>query len=541
MRNSKACVYFATFVAFLLLAQYSNAAKTDSLQIETFVLLNQNNLLVYHDLKSGQLEKDFKAESFLAKLPGKDTLWLKVKTQNNSSYKEWILTLDPSILYATVYVGDNISKSTGTYVPMSERDIKTGQNNIQLTLPIHRPDSFYIKMISKVGFNSVPQYQLTPFNTWQKNHLLSKADFNLELGMFLGVSIFICIALVFFYIRTKDRSYLYYAFYLLFASLYTMGSFGYIWFVIGEIPRTFWVIESLILIGCYISFFKFIQHYFSLKSQYPFWNNIFNGIYGFLVLMLLSRLFLPEVDSIRSIILTSVLLVTIVFFIYLIVKKNPLVMYVFGGTMAFVVSFLLAIVFHNFNINFFLDFNDLAMIGIATQILLFSLGLANRMQLVLKKSQEAQGAFILQLEENQKNQQEINDQLEKKVKLRTKEISKQKEEIQEKAKELEKVNEEVRLMNENLEREVFRRTEHIKLQNKKLIDYAFRNAHHIRGPLARILGLMYLIKKDRNNSELQKFYIERLEVSAKELDTSIKKSSKLLEEEDTFSVGRNQI
>ena len=79
-----------------------------------------------------------------------------------------------------------------------------------------------------------------------------------------------------------------------------------------------------------------------------------------------------------------------------------------------------------------------------------------------------------------------------------KNVEKLNEEINEKNEALKTMNEEIQKINNNLEQSVKNRTERILDQNEKLIKYAFINSHEIRGPLARVLGLLYLINLENN-------------------------------------------
>lgn len=56
--------------------------------------------------------------------------------------------------------------------------------------------------------------------------------------------------------------------------------------------------------------------------------------------------------------------------------------------------------------------------------------------------------------------------------------------------------EEIAVINENLEALVRKRTEELEKKNKALEEYAFINAHKLRGPVASILGLIHLLKKE---------------------------------------------
>jgi signal transduction histidine kinase len=97
-------------------------------------------------------------------------------------------------------------------------------------------------------------------------------------------------------------------------------------------------------------------------------------------------------------------------------------------------------------------------------------------------------------------------------------------------------NEVIASYNRSLEILVEERTKDIQSLNQKLIEYAFFNSHKVRGPLARILGLVYLIRLTTTNNKNESIHfvddqIDMLEKSATELDDVIKAITVLLDEE----------
>ncbi len=93
-----------------------------------------------------------------------------------------------------------------------------------------------------------------------------------------------------------------------------------------------------------------------------------------------------------------------------------------------------------------------------------------------------------------------------------------------------KKNEEIQNINNKLEILVEIRTQEILSKNQQLMEFAYFNAHNIRGPLARMMGLIYVLKKSNVSiSELPE-YIENLDESSKDLDLMIKKINTILEE-----------
>jgi tetratricopeptide (TPR) repeat protein len=112
-------------------------------------------------------------------------------------------------------------------------------------------------------------------------------------------------------------------------------------------------------------------------------------------------------------------------------------------------------------------------------------------------------------------------------------VEKLNEEINEKNEALKSMNEEIQQINNNLEQTVKNRSEKILDQNEKLIKYAFINSHEIRGPLARVLGLLYLISIE-NNQLKEDVSFKMLHEATSELDAVVKQASELLENEDFF-------
>lgn len=127
--------------------------------------------------------------------------------------------------------------------------------------------------------------------------------------------------------------------------------------------------------------------------------------------------------------------------------------------------------------------------------------------------------------------------------LYKREFEKERKRVFETNEKLEEANAEVYAQNEviasynrSLEILVEERTKNIQSLNQKLIEYAFFNSHKVRGPLARILGLVYLIRLTTASNKDESIHfvddqINMLEKSATELDDVIKAITVLLDEE----------
>jgi signal transduction histidine kinase len=76
-------------------------------------------------------------------------------------------------------------------------------------------------------------------------------------------------------------------------------------------------------------------------------------------------------------------------------------------------------------------------------------------------------------------------------------------------------------------------------QNQKLRAIAWSQSHEIRGPLSRIMGLLYLLEHDDNLTEEQKEIIGYIKDSTIELDILIHKVVNLTEHLDSSQVNNN--
>ncbi|MFM8911455.1 MAG: hypothetical protein ACKOE6_00885, partial [Flammeovirgaceae bacterium] len=135
-------------------------------------------------------------------------------------------------------------------------------------------------------------------------------------------------------------------------------------------------------------------------------------------------------------------------------------------------------------------------LGITVEMILLAVGLSKRIEQLKNEKEKLQAEKIKILTDRKSD-------LEKLVAERTKDLEAQNEEITQQQNQIEQIN-------ASLEQTVKERTAQLEDQNRKLLDYAYFNAHKVRGPLARILGLTYLVRKSPNDNPAE--MIERIEI-----------------------------
>lgn len=101
--------------------------------------------------------------------------------------------------------------------------------------------------------------------------------------------------------------------------------------------------------------------------------------------------------------------------------------------------------------------------------------------------------------------------------------------IKERTIELEESKQEISAININLEQMVQERTINLENRNKILESYASFNSHELRAHVARLLGLVELLKSSKHNSEDFLLLLDYLYSTSEELDALTRKMQKILE------------
>lgn len=99
------------------------------------------------------------------------------------------------------------------------------------------------------------------------------------------------------------------------------------------------------------------------------------------------------------------------------------------------------------------------------------------------------------------------------------EIHAQKEKITQQSQALKEVN-------LHLEEIVAERTSELKIQNEKLLNFASHNSHKVRGPLARILGMIYAVEEKYITD--YEFVIKNIGIASREMDLVITEINEIL-------------
>jgi len=325
-------------------------------------------------------------------------------------------------------------------------------------------------------------------------------------GIFHGILWVMIIYNIFFAFIGKDRTYFYYALYMIAISLYFLNIFGflnkYVFYNHPEYGTYVW----LIMQTAAIFYIIFIRKFLNLKVVHPLWYKISKyllyAVIGFVVFK--TGYFLLYKDyGILSYLSQIVLFLGAIFtgglILSLIQTKSQLARYFTIGSLALglglLVSSYLAFTGEAYTKNFFFSIQ----VGIVFEIFFFSIGLSFKMRESEKEKRDAQNELIIQLKENEKLQLSYQKELEQKVDERTQELMDQKVILENQRNKLQEINQE----------------------KNHIIGMV---AHDLRNPLTSALSIANLLRDDAQKKGKEEVeYIQVVVNSLKRMNAMIEK------------------
>ena len=412
---------------------YGTTQKLDSIHDDIWVLEDDDFTVDQASQKLSEFAKGFHPE----KLNPKNSYWcyLPLSFEGSTSKKFTIAfgAIDRASMSIKSEGGVWETFHSGWALPKSKRNVSIGEiTEVQFPLTL-QPQTNYQCLVKITNPTHAP-FRSNPIiessNTWQVESLQKLSVKNLIFGFAYGF-----FSIMFFYnilvsLLSKQRVHLYYSIYILSALLYTLNYSGlFLEHLFSELPSIYLVLRSLLPTLGFIAYVIFAQLFLNTKSTLPKWHKVLNLlVYGTIVMAIfitavapftLSHLYIRKIPSIWQLIAQSTM---IAFIIKLFTSKKALPQYFATGASFFSVAaiFLLYSIV-NPKTPFFLGLT-VGFIGLACELIAFSLGLGHKIKLAEKEKITAQNKIASILKEQ-------NKLLEIRVEKRTSEISQQKEEI----------------------------------------------------------------------------------------------------------------
>ena len=377
----------------------------------------------------------------------KTVIWLKFEIDNKlkDTLQYYLFSKDQ---YVTTFqqreTGFEISKNGNLFLA-SERTNKSEYHFTKISLLPFQKTLFYVRLSS----NNFLLDKTYPVIYSQKEYWKFSNNTRKEQSKPIGFIYFYIIALItiflfalVFWLRLRDKLYLYYLGYLFFQLVYgfqvlrpTTASVGNIFAYIPKLSIASFQASQFIFIGFYIFF---ISHLLKVKNYdkvlakilyflglicffYALTQFAFNYIYYGLIF----------VESVFLIVRAIILPLNFVLIFWIIYKvKHPLLIYFIVGQSFFFIGAVLAsyIGYMEFYsapghfFNFTQSPNIVFQIGLLAEVFCFSLALGQNVFLLQKEKEKTNDELIKQLQENQLLQGKMNRELDEKIHEKTEEL-----------------------------------------------------------------------------------------------------------------------
>jgi hypothetical protein len=399
--------------------------------------------------------------------------WIRFKLRNQRPDINWLLEcyniqVNQLEFYTVNEDGSYIIQKTGADHHFDDRTFNHINFEFLLSNLDQREKTYYVRFILKSGdkmrflIRSYSRFTNYAFNEYYL------------LGTFYGMIIIIALYNLFLYPRLKDSAYLYYGIYAVFVGLFSMAQdgigFQYFW---PSLPRfndyAPFLFSSLMVIFMLL----YTRSFLETKINYPILNNL---IIGFIILkasIIIINFISPEGS--KNLIWIDLLPFILAYITAIVSYENNN-----RSSLYFVIGF--TILFLAFLINTLRIFKVIP----ANVITVYSINVAVIIEMILLS--QALTERVKKIRENELMKENLNKELEQKVKEKTEALLMQKNIIEEKA--------------------------------KALDTFIYKASHDIKGPLKSLIGVATLGMKD--TSDYAPIYFKHVLKTARKLDAIVK-------------------
>jgi len=381
-------------------------------------------------------------------IPG-SCMWFRFVFVNKSN-RQFSFHLQPNIfsefnefaLYQRFHNGVTTVRRSGNAIAPKLKDVNiSGSDDLRFYLPPGETDTLFLR----VNLSDESVVSDLTFSVSTHDNVISRdRSKRMLFGIVLGIMIIMILYHIPLYVKARETSYLYYMLYILAFLLYFLNKEGYIYELTPKLSSAY---ISMLLLEIFLLFFLlFGKSYLDTARTLKVWNNIILLAVYFTVgglALSFSIILLQEAGIyVNAVIVMAAYTINIVSAIgslflaivpaMILTRENllPARFFLFAN-LFLILGILATYILKDYPIG-----KHSLELGVTFQILTFSVGLGERIN-VLKRGREfAQRRIIEQLRENAALKDKVNLELEDKVRERTKEIQLQKEHIEKQNKEI---------------------------------------------------------------------------------------------------------
>ncbi|PQJ11375.1 hypothetical protein CJD36_006125 [Flavipsychrobacter stenotrophus] len=353
------------------------------------------------------------------------TYWLKLEVENKTTDPRLLLTLSyPQLDEVDFFKPD----SNGAY-----REIKSGEQ-VEISKRIYSSQNFIFNLnlpqqVKKIYYFKIKSSEqiLVPISLGATNVVFNAINNQDNLtSIYLGIIFVMIFYNIFVYLSVKDKSYLYYVFYILFVGLTQIGfqgySYRYFWPTLPALANNSVILFPALTGITAIEFFKKFLYADGAPKKVNIILNLLNVFYlvncvlSLAGLHQLSQQLLQPNAMIASFIILGLSINAI--------RKGsrPAIFFLVAwvtflmGIIVFILKDVGVLPYNNFT-------NYILQIGSAIEVVVLSFALADKINIYRKEKEISQAATLSALKENEKIITEQNIVLEKRVDERTLELN----------------------------------------------------------------------------------------------------------------------
>ncbi len=407
------------------------------------------------ELFSGMMDHQFKVVDFsdpdpaLIKNENESCFWFRLYFVNRSTRQfsfhlqhNDISEFNEYILHQRIDNGNVTTRKSGNKLHPRKKDVNiSGSDDLRMYLPPGESDTLYLRVT--LGTESVLS-DLTFTISTQESVLARDRSKRLVFGIFAGILLIMILYHIPLFVRGRESSYLYYILYILAFLFFFINKEGYIYEIIPRMvtaPITIFLLEVFLLF-----YLLFGRSYLDTRNTLQSWDTILliavwftvGGLILNFTIILLQGLgielpFFIELGGMAIMFVSAIGCLFLAIVPAMILTRDnfqPARYFLFANL------FLILGIASNYALKDYALGKHALEFGVTLQILTFSIGLSERINLLKKSKEVAQRRIIDQLKENAALKDKVNRELEDKVQERTFEIQAQKEHIEKQNKEI---------------------------------------------------------------------------------------------------------
>lgn len=322
----------------------------------------------------------------------KKTYWIKMQIQSLSVDQDWLLevahpVLDHVDLFTPQVDGTYTTTFYGDTLPFYDRHFKHRTFLFELPLKTNDPKTFYLKVSSESTVS-------IPMKIWNEKAMTEhKSDEQILFGLYYGLILAMALYNLFLFIYVKDLSYLFYVMYIVSFGLLQMSlnglAFQYVW------PNSTWLASyaPTFLIPFSVSFIIQFTRYFILSAKNSPRMDKFFKVWVWLGIILTVNAMVVSISSILWIIVAYILfglpfMIGTAIYVW---RKGykPAAYYLISWSAFFIGGLLYSFKSLGILPNIFITTYGIQ-IGGAMEVILLSIALAARINMMKKEKEDAQ-------------------------------------------------------------------------------------------------------------------------------------------------------